>query len=113
MSFDITSFLMGKAAGGGGGGGSSGGGVLVVHAVDGTLDKTWKDIATAATSGVVVMTFSDRTDLSVNLLVGVFADEGDYGVVFADFADETVRNVSFITDNEDGYPTVSDDPGQD
>ena len=32
---------------GGGGGGSSGGGVLVVHDVDGTLDKTWQEIADA------------------------------------------------------------------
>lgn len=44
---------------GGGGGGPSGGGVLVVHDVDGTLDKTWQEIHDAFVSGGCVISLND------------------------------------------------------
>lgn len=37
----------------GGGGGSSGSGVLVVHDVNGTLDKTWQEIYSAIENGSI------------------------------------------------------------
>ena len=40
---------------GGSGGGSSGGGVLVVHMVNGTLDKTWREVYDA---GFCVIAFT-------------------------------------------------------
>lgn len=53
---------------GGSGGGSSGGGVLVVHDVEGTLDKTWQEIHDAMESSLVVVL---RNSTDTNLVNGV------------------------------------------
>lgn len=82
-------------------GGGSGGGVLVVHDVDGTLDKTWQEIYDADFAVVVqsvpagkkkyavtdVLHNRDNTEFLVKLI------EGD--------------PTSYTASSADGYPTPS------
>lgn len=58
-------------------GGGSSGGVLVVHDVDGTLDKTWQEIHDAMAAGQVpVVGYADGTDAGITIIVwGAFLDE--------------------------------------
>lgn len=76
---------------GGGGGGSSGGGVLVVHNVNGTLDKTWNEIKAAALNQGVVM--QDEDKISTNVEISV--QGGGYMVYAID---------EYVTNSADGYP---------
>lgn len=94
---------------GGSGGGSSGGGVLVVHDVNGTLDKTYKEIADA---GFAVMCLPD-SELEGNFYVYLLASFGPYTD-----GDVTTYSVSFSfkggpwmyfdATSENGYPVYSE-----
>lgn len=78
---------------GGGGGGSSGGGVLVVHDVNGTLDKTWNEIKTAALNQGVVL----QSDEVITTKFEISGSEalGGYSVYAID---------EYLTTSADGYP---------
>ena len=84
---------------GGSGGGSSGGGVLVVHDVDGTLDKTWQEIHDA--DFAVLKGLSDATWW----ITGAVEDEGDYLVGFYSYGLEAR---SYIASSPSGYPAFSE-----
>lgn len=102
---DIMSVAVAKALSGNGGG--SGGGVLVVHDVDGTLDKTWNEI-NAADAAVIVssggneeigLTFINRCYVSDTFIMG---DSFHVGSMHA----QGVKN--YVTSNPDDYPVFSD-----
>lgn len=62
---------------GGGGGGSSGGGVLVVHDVEGVLDKTWQEIVNAMASGGATFVYgSSENIVVVQVITNAYYDEG-------------------------------------
>ena len=84
-------------SGGGSGGGSGGdGGVLVVHDIDGTLDKTWKEIYDAPFS-----VFRGEEDGVVQFgLLGIGHSGDSYSVAI--FYNDTT--FIYSTDSEDGYP---------
>lgn len=87
---------------GGSGGGSSGGGVLVVHDVNDTLDKTWKEIHDA---GFCVCVFGDEyeTNFAPIYNIGINTDPDEWYVLFG--TSESGRNYS--ASSETGYPTRS------
>ena len=91
-------FLDAIAKGGGGGGGSSGGGVLVVHDVDGTLDKTYAEIEAASNEGIVVVLRED----GILYLSSAYFEHGTYYASF--FGYERVGD--YETDSENGYPAL-------
>lgn len=80
-------------------GGSTGGGVLVVHDVDGTLDKTWQEITDAMLSGGAVVAFDNPT--SVKVVTEVFNNAIGYCVVFGE--------LFYASETSDGYPTNQDE----
>ena len=90
-----------KAFGGGSGGGGTGGGVLVVHDVSGTLDKTWKEIADAASAGIMPVLFVDCN-----------GEHGDAGVLLSYYVQDGAYIVElgtwpYAADSASGYPTSS------
>lgn len=89
---------------GGGGGGSSGGGVLAVNDDNGTLDKTWQEIAdaVATTGAAIVYEFGGHVsgaatviECAPNLLDGKF---------YVYFGKESAYKAS----SADGYPAYSE-----
>lgn len=88
-------------------GGSTGGGVLVVHDVDGTLDKTWQEIMDAPLA-IIKEVGEDYAFLKY--LVSAEADIDLYLVTFADFASALgpVKRV-YQTNTQSGYPVVAGD----
>lgn len=92
-----------NGTGGGGGGGSTGGGVLVVHEVDGILDKTWEEIADA---DVAVVKHANEYGTIGGIVLYVQSGGGMYAVGALAVGNDT--NPSFdgyITASADGYPT--------
>ena len=90
-----------KAFGGGsGGGGSSGGGVLVVHNVDGTLDKTWQEIVNAMASGGAANVFVSNEDiLAIQVIQNAYynpEEEHPYIV--------KIGMLTFTSETANGYP---------
>lgn len=85
-----------------GGGGSSGGGVLVVHDVNGTLDKTWQEIYDAFPNVCVDM-YADGSKSSLINIYGS-ADSGEYGLN----VDDTGTCVSYSTEAADGCPVLQE-----
>ena len=85
--------------------GSSGGGVLVVHADEnGTLDKTWAEINTAAQTGPVILYDAP----SVSYLVAV-ADGGEGEYLAAFFGSFGASIDEYTTNSESGYPAAPQD----
>lgn len=82
--------------------GGSGGGVLVVtiDADTGALDKTWQEIHDAG----FAVTFGDGADLSYAVCLGIYSEDGEYGVSFWTFG--LADPVTFITSSADGYPVL-------
>lgn len=83
-----------------GGGGSGGGGVLVVHDVDGTLDKTWAEID--ATDVAVIVSIISAGGVTAHLreiVIGTVLSDGYYHV---DARGEGKAN--YLADSADGYP---------
>ena len=66
---------------GGSGGGSSGGGVLVVHNVEGTLDKTWQEIHDAMAAGQIpVVGYVDGNDAGITIIGWASFLKGTYAL---------------------------------
>lgn len=85
------------------GGGGSGGGVLVVHDVDGTLDKTWQEIADA---GFAIL----RIENDIGITCSISHSDGYY-VKFAmllpngsGFDD----SIGYTTSTASGYPVMQE-----
>ena len=82
------------------GGGGSGGGVLVVHDVNGTLDKTWQEIHDAFVAGSVRI--QNVTGVIMNVKnVGYSSREGEYSVMW----DYYQTDNTYTTSSADGYPS--------
>lgn len=77
-----------------GNGGGSGGGVLVVHDVDDTLDKTWKEIHDAMLSGGAVI---QKGETNVLTVISVGAGHEQYIVIGA-------GDGRYSTSSASGYP---------
>ena len=85
-------------------GGSSGGGVLVVHDVDGTLDKTWQEIADA---GVAILSVEGGIGITCN--INHSAHDGYY-VTFATLLPNGSGfddPLGYVADTASGYPTAN------
>ena len=91
-----------KALGGNGGG--SGGRVLVVTDTDGTLDKTWAEIATAMANNGAVLVWTNRAGELASIDVFVQAMHGLSGNVLV----TTSAGDMYTADSESGYPTMGD-----
>lgn len=87
--------------------GGSGGGALIVHVINGTLDKTWKEISDAVESGSVTVFYDgNASDRSIYFLSYVGTEEGNYMVVFIDFSSESAVSHLFVATEENGYPAI-------
>jgi len=100
MSFDSTSYLMGRGSAGGGGGGGGGSSVLVVNVTSSgtiyTMDKTFKQIFDGMISGGVVVVDSSGIGIYIQAVTSVYTEDGLYEVAIGD--------VTYVADSEDGYP---------
>ena len=90
-----------SASGGGGGGGG-----LVVHDVEGTLDKTWEEIKNAFPN-VSIITSSDE-DLYGATIVGTIYSDSEYNE-FGIAAINSGRVDAYMADNKNGYPVYQND----
>lgn len=79
------------------GGGGSGGGVLVVHDVEGTLDKTWQEIHDAMLSGGAAIQVNET---EVYAVLRVYEGKGTYVVICTDGGAYSASSAS-------GYPTFT------
>lgn len=90
----------------------SGGGALIVHEVEGVLDKTWQEISDAVDSGRICVHYNwtiPVTDLRISFLCTKFIEEGEYGIVFMDISSgEAFNPLMFIASSADGYPQFVD-----
>lgn len=89
----------------GSGGGGSGGGYLAVHANNGTLDKTWKEIYDAFVEGKYVSEIYEEESLDdgtetyqYQIQMCIVTTGGEYVV--------STSNNNYSTDSENGYPAV-------
>lgn len=80
-------------------GGNSNGGVLVVHDIDGTLDKTWQEIFDAMLSGGAVIQTGETGACNV---LRVFVSKGEYIVSSLALGDRSASSAS-------GYPSIPED----
>lgn len=85
--------------------GSSGGGVLVVHDVEGTLDKTWQEIHDCDFG--VIKTGTDG-DITYMPIINVWRDDNEYGVGAYNTSGETPVTIYFIASSPSGYPAYSE-----
>ncbi len=99
-------YLARIAENGGGGGGGSDSSVLVVHFVDGALDKTWQEIHDAFVSGKVVsMLVDDGGNYFFAIATNIFELDGESYYVYFSFVDGELLSVGFATTTATGYPT--------
>ena len=84
---------------GGSGGGSSGGGVLVVHDVEGTLDKTWQEIWDAAGTVPAYVVISDSTEIDWDQIAVVLANTHRLS---------TASGVFYQAESANDYPVLSE-----
>lgn len=85
---------------------SGGSGVLVVTDIDGTLDKTWKEISD---TGYAVLNDGTNHLFPLYFLV---SQGGMYGCIFLRISDNPVQEIIYAADAEDGYPSLMDVGGQ-
>ena len=87
--------------------GGSGGGVLVVHATitetSMVLDKTYKEIADAASHMVVLLMLEDETRMSIGVLDRYGQRNGKYAVHFT-----PSNSAGFIADTVNDYPALQE-----
>jgi len=104
MSFDSTSYLMGRGSAGGGGGGG-GSGVLVVNiSVSGTIstmNKTFAQIFDGMTSNGVVAVEESAISTGIRPVLSVYKEIGVYEVLL-------YGDVIYSAESEDGYPQRDD-----
>ena len=89
-----------------GGGGDSG--VVVVNDVDGTLDKTWKEIHDSMASGnIVIVPFVDEgIGISMGIVTSALNVDHLYGLWFPW---QTMQDApAYACDSATGYPVVND-----
>ena len=85
------------------GGGGSGGGVLVVHDVNGTLDKTWQEINDA--DFAVILAYRSQVEANVHMPVN-FCNEGmDTYDVACELQGATVY---YTAESTSDYPTLDE-----
>jgi len=86
----------------GGGSGGGGGGVLVVRDVNGTLDKTWREIhdAVLTTGAVLVVNEYNQTP------IGTFYDVKGGTYVVCGAATGNWNPSNYAASSTDGYPTA-------
>jgi hypothetical protein len=101
-----------KAIGGGGGGGS-GGGSLIVNDVEGTLDKTFKEIKDAVDAGYYVQIKKAESDPAMQFETASYYSVGtvtsqssEYDILVYGLIDGEVAMIVYVTDSENGYPTA-------
>ena len=96
-----------------GGGGSSGGGVLVVHEVNGALDKTYKQIIDALHANGVILEWATEDGLiDVYLVIDYGEVDGSYLISFHTNLIQQGGGGSYhyyIAESENGYPVNDDD----
>ena len=80
----------------------SSGGVLVVHEVNGTLDKTWQEIYDASLVSVVVNVYADEYGTSAQYLgqASIAPDGTEYAVVFGE-------TTAYLCSTANDYPAFS------
>lgn len=86
----------------GSGGGSSGGGVLVVNDVDGTLDKTWQEIAD---SDLCILNYYGAKMIQYGGSEPI--GQGKFKVFFWDFYESS--QVVYEADTPTDYPVYAED----
>jgi hypothetical protein len=91
---------------GSGGGGGEGGGCMVINADNGVMDKTWKEIHDAYEKGYVCMNINTNNGDKHYPVILVGNDGVDYRVDAYNW-DNGERPFVFVTDSENGYPTLS------
>lgn len=89
------------------GGGGSGGGVLVVHDVDGTLDKTWQEIHDADLAVWKCTVGENWVEPAYVTYIGI-PTVGTYEIVFCGYDGAELTPSVFDTDSPDGYPVYND-----
>ena len=95
---DIINYALSKKNGGG-----SGGGVLVVTDTDGTLDKTWQEIADA--DFAVILAYRSQVEAIVHMPVN-FCNEGkDTYDVACELQGATVY---YTAESTSDYPTLDE-----
>lgn len=82
-------------------GGGSGGGVLVVTDTNGTLDKTWQEIADADIAVVIVASENNTLHLSVYNV-----SESNHGVSCIIMGRSGAAERSYVASSADGYPIL-------
>ena len=94
------------AEGGGGGGGGGSSSALVVHEVDGTLDKTWQEIYDAMANGTIVIVIYEGVDnVAHNIAVSILHVEGsDYMVTCVCADNNGVYTSPYVAESANGYP---------
>ena len=92
---------------GGSGGGSSGGGVLVVHMVNGTLDKTWREVYDA---GFCVIAFTANKKDTFLTVATITEGDDKLGIPYQISAISNIGGsvgvFNFSADTADDYPTA-------
>ena len=89
--------------------GGSGGGVLVVHDVDGTLDKTWQEIHDAMLSGGAVVSYSGKPHMGLGSIVAsMYNYKGGEYIIVQLSPMEITTPVVYSASSADGYPTLSE-----
>lgn len=87
-----------------GGGGSTGGGVLVVHDINGTLDKTWQEIHDA---DFAVIYFSPVTGFTAMVIISGVAESG-YSIYGVAYNGTTPVERLYSASSASGYPVLED-----
>lgn len=89
---------------------ANGGGVIAINIdEDNKLDKTWNEVDTALRNGQFVIVYgTDNHTAFCCPVVETVVEEGPvYGVAMLNTSARTVIAVLLVTNDPDGYPTVS------
>ena len=76
--------------------------ILLVHEIDGTLDKTWTEIRDADISFIINKASEEEVTnggSSTNLIISTSYFDGDFMV-------NTINNQTYIASSIDGYPSI-------
>lgn len=88
-------------------GAGGGGGVMVIHDVNGTLDKTWQEIVNAlSTQSVVMFSATEYDSATVTEVYRVFYYVENPAIPVYVISIETAGD--YVTDTPNGYPVSGD-----
>lgn len=88
--------------------GIAGGGVFWVADNEAILNKTWQEVANAYDAGsLIVYKTGDSSDGMVFFISAIWGDGEEYGVVFNDTSDGTIRFRMFIAASQNDYPVYT------